>query len=156
MEKTPTSIAEAQRVADLRQLDILLTTPEEAFDAITQELARIFKVTGAYITFIDEDTQYYKSAVGLPAKFATTRTVPREMSICTHVVNRNEAMVVEDLLADERFRENPVVLESGARFYAGTPPKPAPVLRVIEKEYYVEYEEGNGVKDFGQFISGSH
>ncbi len=121
MEKTPTSIAEAQRVADLRQLDILLTTPEEAFDAVTQELARIFKVTGAFITFIDEDTQYYKSAVGLPAKFAATRTVPREKSICTHVVSRNKAMVVEDLLADERFRENPVVRESGARFYAGTP-----------------------------------
>ena len=121
MLKAPIPIDEEQRLADLRQLDMLLTTPEEVFDSVTRELARIFEVPGAFITFIDQDTQYYKSAVGLPPDQAATRTEPRELSICNHVVGHNEMLVVEDLLADERFRDNPIVLESGARFYAGTP-----------------------------------
>lgn len=112
---------EDQRLAELRQLDMMLTTPEDVFDAITRELARIFEVPGAFITFIGEDTQYYKSAVGLPAEMVETRTEPREISVCNHVVGKNETLVVEDLLADERFVDNPVVLDSGARFYAGTP-----------------------------------
>ena len=71
-------------------LGILLTEPEEALDRVTQELAQIFDVPGAYISFIDEDTQYYKSAFGgLPEPFATTRTEPRADSLCSHVVGMN-------------------------------------------------------------------
>ena len=41
--ETPTiPIDEDKRLADLRRLDILLTTPDETFDRITRELARIF------------------------------------------------------------------------------------------------------------------
>jgi serine phosphatase RsbU (regulator of sigma subunit) len=110
-----------QRVADLKELGMMLTEPEAVYDAVTRELARIFDVPATFITFIDRDTQYYKSEVGLMPSLAETRTEPRELSVCSHVVGLNEMMIVEDLLADERFRENPLVLESGARFYAGAP-----------------------------------
>ncbi len=112
---------EEQRLEDLRQLDLMLTTAEAEFDAVTAELARIFEVPGVSLAFIDRDTQHYKSAVGLPPPFAETRTEPRELSVCSHVVGNNDMLVVEDLQADERFRDNPVVVETGVRFYAGTP-----------------------------------
>jgi serine phosphatase RsbU (regulator of sigma subunit) len=121
MVEPPIPADDEQRVEDLRRLDMLLTTPEEVFDKITRELARIFEVTGVMMSFIDEDTQYYKSAIGLPPEIAATRTEPREISICGFVVGTNQMLVVDDLLADERFRDNPIVLSSGARFYAGTP-----------------------------------
>lgn len=114
-------IDEDQRLADLRRLDLLLTTPEETFDRITRELARIFDVHAAMMSFTDSDTQYFKSAVGLTPEIEATRTEPRELSVCSHVIAENRMLVVEDLLDDDRFRDNPLVVDSGARFYAGTP-----------------------------------
>lgn len=102
-------------------MDILLTEPEAGLDRVTQELARIFDVPGAFISFTDEDTQYYKSIVGeLPEPYATTRTEPRG-SLCSHVVGMNDELIVEDLCADERFRDCEAVIRYGVRFYAGTP-----------------------------------
>jgi serine phosphatase RsbU (regulator of sigma subunit) len=43
------------------------------------------------------------------------------VSVCSYVVGTNETLVVEDLCADHRFRDNPVVRSTGARFYAGAP-----------------------------------
>lgn len=121
MLKPPIPLDEEQRLEDLHQLGLLLTAPEEPIDAVTHQLARIFEVPGAMISFVDRDTQHYKSAVGLPAPFSETRTEPRELSVCSHVVGNNEVLIVEDLRADDRFRDNPVVLETGIRFYAGAP-----------------------------------
>lgn len=122
MIKAPVPVDDEQRVADLRRLDLLLNEPEEVFDRMTEELARIFDVPAVVMSFIDEDTQYYKSTVGpLPDDVAETRTEPREISVCSYVAGENRMMVVHDLLADDRFRDNPYVLSSGARFYAGTP-----------------------------------
>ncbi len=112
---------EEQRLVDLRALHVLLTEPEEVYDTLTRDLARIFDVPVVVMSFIDHDMQYHKSAVGLPVRLQATRTEPRELSICSHVVGNNDVMVVEDLLADDRFRDNPIVVETGARFYAGAP-----------------------------------
>ncbi len=117
----PIPADEERRLEDLQRLDMLLTEPEAAFDQVINELARIFAVPGVMMSFTDRDTQYFKSAVGLPDEFATTRTEPRELSVCSHVIGENRMLVVEDLLSDERFRDNPIVQSSGARFYAGTP-----------------------------------
>ena len=121
MWKLPIPADEEDRLEALRRLDILLTTPEKPLDDVTKQLARIFEVPGAFISFIDEDTQYYKSAVGLPPQFAESRTEPRDISICSYVVGTNEPLFVEDLSADPRFRDNPGVIQFGIRFYAGAP-----------------------------------
>jgi len=121
MINPPIPADEEQRLGDLQRLDMLLTEPEAAFDQVINELARIFAVPGVMMSFTDRDTQYFKAAVGLPDEFAATRTEPRELSVCSYVIGENRMMVVEDLLSDDRFRDNPFVLSSGARFYAGTP-----------------------------------
>lgn len=122
MLKPPIPVDDNERVEDLQRLDLLLTRPEAVFDQITEELARIFDVPGVVMSFIDHDTQYFKSVVGpLPDDVAASRTEPRELSICSHVVGEDQMLVVDDLQADERFCDNAMVTESGVRFYAGTP-----------------------------------
>jgi serine phosphatase RsbU (regulator of sigma subunit) len=121
MLEPPIPSDDEQRVDDLHQLHLMLTTPDEAIDAVATQLTQIFAVAGAAISFVDQDTQYYKSAVGLPLIFPETRTEPRELSVCSHVVGSNEMLIVEDLQADERFCDNPIVREAGVRFYAGAP-----------------------------------
>jgi|GEM_PF-5058886 len=112
---------EPDRLAELERTDLMNGEPEAAFDRITAQLAEIFGAPAAMMNLIDEDNQYIKSLAGAPSSFGNHRIIPRGMSICGHVVDTNQALVVEDLALDERFRDMPFVKEKGLRFYAGTP-----------------------------------
>jgi predicted PurR-regulated permease PerM len=112
---------EDERVAALLELNLLDTESEPAFDRVTTRLARVFEVPIALVTFIDRDRQYFKSHTGLPADLEQTRQTLRTVSLCAHVIAKNEGLVINDLSRDRRFASNPTVRERGVRFYAGIP-----------------------------------
>ncbi len=122
-EMTPAPIPadEEERLAALAALNLLDTEAEPVFDRITAKLARVFEVPIALITLVDRDRQFFKSQIGLPADLAQARQTPRSISVCGHVVAKNQVMVIEDLARDRRFANNPVLKEHGIRFYAGAP-----------------------------------
>ncbi|MES3017672.1 MAG: GAF domain-containing protein [Bacteroidota bacterium] len=68
----------------------------------------------ALITLIDYDIQLIKAGIG------TKQTVmPRSSSFCTHAIEKDEIMVVEDASKDQRFANAPVVTnDPHIRFYA--------------------------------------
>lgn len=106
---------EAERLDALRDLGILRTGPEERFDRITRLAAKLFAVPIALISLVDEDTQWFKSCIGLDASETS-----REVAFCAHAILDDEPLIVSDTLLDSRFADNPLV--SGApniRFYAG-------------------------------------
>ena len=115
------AIDETERLAALRDLHLLDTEAEPAFDRITTKLARILNVPIALITFVDRDRQFFKSQVGLPDDLALARQTPRDVSVCSHVATSGELLIVEDLLRDRRFAKNALLREKGLRFYAGAP-----------------------------------
>lgn len=105
------------RVEALRQLGMLDTLPEERFDRLTRLAQAFFKVPICVVSLVDSDRQWFKSKVGVEA-----RESARDISFCGHVVADNSVLVVEDALADERFHDNPSVINApGIRFYAGYP-----------------------------------
>jgi PAS domain S-box-containing protein len=118
MKVAPPSPFEAKRLQRLRELGIMDTLPEAAFDAITELAAQICESPIALISLVDEDRQWFKSRVGLPV----TQTA-REFAFCAHaILQPEEVMLVEDALRDERFAGNPLVTgEPHIRFYAGAP-----------------------------------
>lgn len=120
-DRAPLPGDEAQRLAELEQLDLLDTDPEETFDHFTDELTRAFDVPIALVSLVDRDRQWWKSHVGLPEELTRARCTPREMSVCSYVVAHNQTLVVEDLSKDARFAQNPFLRRLGARFYAGAP-----------------------------------
>ena len=122
-EMTPAPIPadEEERLAALAALNLLDTEAEPVFDRITAKLARVFEVPIALITLVDRDRQFFKSQIGLPADLAKARQTPRSISVCGHVVAKNQVMVIEDLARDRRFANNPLLKEHGIRFYAGVP-----------------------------------
>jgi AI-2E family transporter/GAF domain len=122
-EMTPAPIPadEEERLAALTALNLLDTEAEPVFDRITVKLARVFEMPIALISLIDRDRQFFKSQTGLPAELAKSRQTARNVSVCGHVVAKNQVMIVEDLARDRRFANNPLLKEHGIRFYAGVP-----------------------------------
>jgi phosphoserine phosphatase RsbU/P len=115
----PIPAGEAERLADLRALKILDTPPEERFDRIVRLARRVFDVPIAYIALVDDDRQWFKAKCGI--EFDSTK---RDVSFCGHTILHNGPLIVPDTHEDERFRDNPLVVNPPhLRFYAGHPLK---------------------------------
>lgn len=105
---------ESARLAALHAYQLLDTSPEAAFDDITQLVARLCDVPIALVSLVDTDRQWFKSRVGLES----TQTA-REMAFCAHTILENKPLMVTDATLDARFADNPLVTgEPRIRFYA--------------------------------------
>jgi diguanylate cyclase (GGDEF)-like protein len=108
---------EPRRLETLRSLGILDTGPEERFDRLTRMAKRMFDVPIALVSLVDENRQWFKSCFGLGV-----RETPREISFCGHAILGSGPFTVPDTVLDERFADNPLVVnEPHIRFYAGCP-----------------------------------
>src|SRR5262245_6432091 len=121
MLPAPTPPNEEERLEELNGLNLLDTPREADFDHVTARLTKLFKVPMALVTLIDKDRQWFKSQTGLPDDLAESRSTSRDVSLCGHVVTKDEVLIVRDLTRDPRFANNPFVKEHGLRFYAGVP-----------------------------------
>ena len=108
---------EVQRLEVLHQLAVLDTPREERFDRITRITAATLDVPIALISLVDKDRQWFKSCVGIDVS-----ETPRELAFCAHAVLERADVVVADTLLDDRFADNPLVVDGPRiRFYAGAP-----------------------------------
>ncbi len=106
---------EEMRLALLRGYNILDTAPEEEFDEITRLAAEICEVPFAMISLVDENRQWFKSAVGLEASGSEIKN-----SICAHAIASDSYLEISDTTTDPRTSENEFVTGKDAiRFYAG-------------------------------------
>jgi PAS domain S-box-containing protein len=108
---------ETARLDALQRYAILDTLPEQEFEDLSRLAALICGTPIAMVSLVDADRQWFKSKVGLDAS-----ETPRDIAFCAHAILQPDVMIVPDALADERFRNNPLVTaEPHVRFYAGTP-----------------------------------
>ena len=108
---------EAERLQDLRSLNVLDTPSEPVFDSIVEIAAGLIDTPMAAVTLVDGDRQWFKSETGIDCE-----EIGREVSFCAHTILGDEPMVVEDALKDPRFQDSPLVAGPiGIRFYAGVP-----------------------------------
>ncbi|SMQ98547.1 putative diguanylate cyclase YeaP [Xanthomonas fragariae] len=109
---------EAERLAVLRQYEVLDSPAESAFDDLAMIASTLCETQMAAVVLVDQYRQWFKSAHNAPRGEA-----PRDISFCAHAILRpDEVPMVEDTLLDPRFHDNPMVTGSaGVRFYAGAP-----------------------------------
>jgi len=108
---------EDERLAALQGYGILDTPSDTILDFIVQAAADACDVPIALVSLVDENRQWFKARYGLDA----TET-PRDVSFCGHAIHGKELFQIPDALKDERFADNPLVVDDpNVRFYAGQP-----------------------------------
>lgn len=108
------------RLKAVRNARLLDSPAEEAFDSLTQLAAVLLRAPVSFVTVVDAERDFYKSQHGFPNALAQER----EMSgttFCHFTLARSEALVINDTLADERWRTVPTVTTLQVRSYIGVP-----------------------------------
>ncbi|HEU4458889.1 MAG TPA: ATP-binding protein [Methylibium sp.] len=108
---------EGERLALLQQLGVLDTDPEPAFDALVASASRVLGCPVALVSLVDAERLWFKAQVGVKA-----RHTERRHSFCDLAIRAPGLLEIEDLSADPRTREHPMVAgQPQMRFYAGQP-----------------------------------
>lgn len=107
----------AERLATLRDYDILDTEKEADFTEIVELASHICDTKVSLISLVEDHRQWFKASVGMDA----TET-PIEQSICSHAILTGDLFEIEDTQADPRTSDNPLCVgDEAMRFYAGAP-----------------------------------
>jgi len=117
MHSTDNQRDEAERVSELRALEIMDTAEDAAFDNLTQLACEICGAPTALISLVDSERTWFKSRVGYPDAESA-----RSDSFCSKAIEKSSPLVVEDASVHPDFKDNVhVVAEGGLRAYAGIP-----------------------------------
>ncbi|WP_026916090.1 GAF domain-containing sensor histidine kinase [Christiangramia portivictoriae] len=146
---------ELQRLESLRELNIIDTLPEEAYDNITRLASYICKTPIAVVNMIDADRNFFKSSYGTDLKGS-----PRDVSFCGHtIIDPENLLEVPNASKDNRFFDNPfVTAETPINYYAGISlldPKGYPMgtLCVYDsKEHHLDEEQKMALKSLGKQV----
>lgn len=120
-EEAIRAVQDPERLAVLKQLNLLDTPAEEALDRLTRLASMITDSPISLVSLIDSDRQFFKSQFGLPEPFATVRKTPLTLSFCKHVVAENMPLVVENAVEHPDLKDNPAIRVLDVHAYLGMP-----------------------------------
>ena len=115
------ALADPGRLAALQRAGLLDTVPEEAFDRFTRLAVRVLGVPTALVSLVDDRRQFFKSCVGLPQPYATTRETPLSHSFCQYTVVRRSPLIIRDARTHPLVSGNGAIADLGVIAYAGMP-----------------------------------
>ncbi len=111
----PLNPDEPDRQASLDRSHILNTPIEAQYERLTRRAQREFGAAMCSISLVDDEREWYKAVQG-----SDSCQGGREASFCGHAILYDNVFVVEDAAADDRFKNNPQVINPPhVRFYAG-------------------------------------
>lgn len=113
----PLPTDESERLTALQILGLANDTADRRLDLLTEHLAKTTSYSACAMTFLDKDTQWIKSSVGVDRGFTA-----RSDAICNYTICGDEPFIVTDTHTDARFAKLKTVI-SGAmiRSYVGYP-----------------------------------
>lgn len=104
-----------ERLEELRRCLVLDSSAEQAYDDITRLLSTSLGVPMVMVSLLDEQRDWFKSAVG-----TSRQASPADTSFCEAFFHCDQAIILaEDTTLDPRFASHPLVLDAPhVRFYA--------------------------------------
>lgn len=110
-----------RRLDVLRDLNLLDSAVEEAYDRLTRLASKITNSPISLVSLIDADRQFFLSLIGLPENVARDRQTPLSHSFCKHVVEDNSPLIIEDAREHPVLKDNLAIPELGVISYLGMP-----------------------------------
>jgi hypothetical protein len=108
-------LKESERLKAVAKFLNITITREAELQEIVRFAAEICDTPNAYLSLIDNDTQYVLYSAGIKIEKLNCRNV-----FCDFVITQDEVLVVPDTALDERFRNSPFREEpTNVQFYAG-------------------------------------
>ncbi|HUQ47112.1 MAG TPA: GAF domain-containing sensor histidine kinase [Gemmatimonadaceae bacterium] len=114
------NILAPDRLAAVRDTQLLDTAAEEVFDRLTRLAVRLVGIPAAFISLVDANRDFYKSACGFGEPLATTRELAG-LTFCHYTVQNKEPLIIPDTAADPVYRNVPTVKSLGVAAYVGVP-----------------------------------
>jgi signal transduction histidine kinase len=114
-------LRDADRLAALAETGLLDSPADDTFDRFTRLTTRLLGVPVSLVTFVDDQRQFFKSALGLGEPWASARETPLSHSFCQHVVATDAPLVVSDARGDARVCDNLAIRDLDVIAYAGMP-----------------------------------
>jgi PAS domain S-box-containing protein len=114
-------LRDSARLNALRSTVLMDSPAEESFDRLTRLAARFLSVPVALVTLVDDERQFFKSCVGLPAAVVEQRSTPLSHSFCQYPVATGEPLIVRDAREDPVLRDNGALRDLSVIAYAGFP-----------------------------------
>ena len=114
-------LSDPNRIATLHRLHLLDGTSEPAFERLVRLAQQALGAPVCLLSFVDDQNQYFKAAIGLTGDVAETRKTPLSHSFCQHVVTSGRALIVEDSRVDPLVRANLAVRDLSVIAYMGVP-----------------------------------
>jgi hypothetical protein len=113
-----TSDRESARASVLDALPRESLEADPTFDHVSEVVASICGAEMSNVSLMEDERQCLLGSVGIELD-----GWDRDISFCTHTLERGDVLIVEDATKDPRFRDNPLVRdeEFHLRFYAGIP-----------------------------------
>ena len=119
-ELLETTLRDPARLAALRSTGLLDTEVEEVFDRLSRLAVRLLRVPAAFISLVDENRDFYKSACGVGATLASVREISGP-TFCHYTAQQTTPLVIPDTAADPLYRDVPTVKTLGVAAYVGIP-----------------------------------
>lgn len=117
MRPYPRPINELQRQRKLRAVVARDFNENPLLNEVVATVRKLMDCPTCIISLVDQDEQWFKARDG----FSLERT-PRDYSLCSHTIMKDEVLVIPDALSDPRYCNHPVVVnDPHIRFYIGAP-----------------------------------
>ena len=121
---------EESRLKDIKDLKIIEENIDKSkrFSSFPRLAAALTECDKAAINIVDDTVQHCKVNYGMDVvENMMMKEIPRELSICAHVLNNaSKPLVINDLTKDSRTKhvfelDNPIINKTFPKFYAGSP-----------------------------------
>jgi len=121
-----TAAREQQRILALENLGLLELETVPVFQEATETAASFIEAPICILGLMVQDRLWLKSAVGLYKiglmnQLSASRSIPRQESFSTYVVDSSQNLIIEDTRNNPVFARSALVQDYGIRAYLGTP-----------------------------------
>ncbi len=116
MDNYPVPENEKERIKKLELFDLLNFPKDSQLDIFAEMACLVADCPSSLIAVMESQTQTIQSCIGI-----SLDAVDRRDTLCQYTIANGDVIVINDTLLDSRSSGNPIIRESGIRFYIGVP-----------------------------------